>query len=30
VNKVIDRLMEDYKLKPQEQAVNKKKTKGEQ
>ena len=30
VNKVIDRLMEGYKLKPQEQAVNKKKTKGEQ
>ena len=30
VNKVIDRLMADYKLKPQKQAVNKKKIKGEQ
>ena len=30
VNKVIDRLMADYKLKPQKQAVNKKKMKGEQ
>ena len=30
VNKVIDRLIADYKLKPQKQAVNKKKIKGEQ
>ena len=30
VNKVIDRLMADYKLKPQQQSVNKKKIKGEQ
>ncbi|WP_307745440.1 autotransporter strand-loop-strand O-heptosyltransferase [uncultured Phascolarctobacterium sp.] len=30
VNKVIDRLIADYKLKPQKEAVNKKKIKGEQ